>query len=52
MWLSEQLLELVSVFIEAAKNFIFIFLFELGRLKNFKKTFAHVQKVLTYLYRP
>jgi hypothetical protein len=46
MRLSEQLLESVSVFNEASKNLIFIFLLKIY------KPFAHVQNVLIKLYRP
>jgi hypothetical protein len=44
MWLSEQLLELVSVFKEASKN-LFEFSLELSRLK-IEKPFVHVKKLL------
>jgi hypothetical protein len=46
MRLSEQILELESVFNEASKNLTFIFLLKIYQ------PFAHVQNVLIKLYRP
>jgi hypothetical protein len=49
MQLSKQFLELVSVFIEASINFLFIFIFIKAADK--KKPYAHVQTVLIYFKR-